>query len=347
MDLSRFEISLEESKRRFMEDVRMFAQPHTLDPEPPSKFPDPDKALTELESALMTIKPPTLCRPGWQPNQQHEDIDQEPDDVEDIWRTAAFGLFRKGLEAPNTKYSSRHQWSESPAAMTKALKPHQLEACGRAAHSRESGDRGFIIADDTGLGKTIESIALIVEDPGSLPNLIVAPSNLVSTWKEELDSSVARGHLKYLHFSGPVGKVLTKKQLLEFNVIIVSYDILRAQAKDKDEFYDRLAIQRANPTRDLSNFDKSYFMPKIWTLMDLEYERVIFDEAHIFRNPDTQYFKSCKALHAKTRLALTATMGQNSIADLFAYFAILRIPPFDSFDLFKLLQLSRSAQQYG
>jgi SNF2 family DNA or RNA helicase len=56
----------------------------------------------------------------------------------------------------------------------------------------------------------------------------------------------------------------------------------------------------------------------------LEYDRVICDEAHYFRNKKSKTFKSLDALTSKIRWGLTGTPIQNYKSDLFSIFKFLR-----------------------
>jgi SNF2 family DNA or RNA helicase len=63
---------------------------------------------------------------------------------------------------------------------------------------------------------------------------------------------------------------------------------------------------------------------KISILRILEYDRVICDEAHYFRNKKSKTFKSLYALQSKIRWALTGTPIQNYKSDLVSIFRFLR-----------------------
>ena len=65
-------------------------------------------------------------------------------------------------------------------------------------------------------------------------------------------------------------------------------------------------------------------MNQITILRILEYDRVICDEAHYFRNKKSKTFKSLDALISKIRWGLTGTPIQNYKSDLFSIFKFLR-----------------------
>ena len=65
-------------------------------------------------------------------------------------------------------------------------------------------------------------------------------------------------------------------------------------------------------------------MNQITILRILEYDRVICDEAHYFRNKKSKTFKSLDAVRSTIRWALTGTPIQNYKSDLFSIFNFLR-----------------------
>ena len=64
-------------------------------------------------------------------------------------------------------------------------------------------------------------------------------------------------------------------------------------------------------------------------LYQLQWFRVILDEAHWIRNQATQKFHAVSSLHAQRRWCLTATPIQNKLEDLGALVQFLKIEPFD------------------
>jgi len=163
-------------------------------------------------------------------------------------------------------------------------------------------EKRILIADEVGLGKTIEAGIIIKEfisrfDAKNI--LIVVPNSLKLKWKDELqirfeeffDLVSAGEFLKSLAFweTHQVGGIISG---------IVSYDTLASpKIKAKVESMNDL------PSVDL----------------------VILDEAHHLKNPQTVRHKVIKKLtkHAKAMVMLTATPVQTSPDDLFYLLQIL------------------------
>lgn len=170
------------------------------------------------------------------------------------------------------------------------LNPHQVDAALFAFNSPLS--KGALLADEVGLGKTIEAGLVISQKWAERKRhiLIITPSNLRKQWHQELsekfflpcqiletksyNAAVKRGNLH------PFG--------LSNTVVICSYQFAR------------------NKATDVTN-----------TLWDL----VVIDEAHRLRNvykPSNVISNTLKqALKNRHKLLLTATPLQNSLLELF------------------------------
>jgi len=84
------------------------------------------------------------------------------------------------------------------------LNPHQVEAALFAFHSPLS--RGEILADEVGLGKTIEAGLVISQKWAERKRkiLIISPANLRNQWSQELLDKVFLSSV-IIAFYGPVG----------------------------------------------------------------------------------------------------------------------------------------------
>ena len=142
---------------------------------------------------------------------------------------------------------------------------------------------GSILADQMGLGKTIQTIALIEQSPHSL-TILFCPSSLVAMWKAQIPK-----------FSDKIYVGSVDRKLTEF---------------------DKCLNQTSHPkTVILCSYGLSY-RRKI--LQSIEFDRIVCDEAHYFRNPKSKTFLAINSMKSKSRLAITATPIQNSIRDIIA-----------------------------
>ncbi len=165
------------------------------------------------------------------------------------------------------------------------INPHQIEAFTFALSAIKLG--GAILADEVGLGKTIEAglVMKYLLQCGRNKMLLIMPSNLRKQWQLELEEKFTID--AFIVDSSNWGDYLLqirKKQA----VIIASYNFV---AKRKEEF-GKVA----------------------WDLC-------VFDEAHRLRNVHKNSSKVAKALYELTRkipkIMLTATPMQNSLLDIY------------------------------
>lgn len=191
---------------------------------------------------------------------------------------------------------------ESAATLTSAkidLLPHQVVLVHRVANARP---KRFLVADEVGLGKTIEA-ALILRELASRGELtraiMIVPAGLVENWRRELNEVF---NLDFEVF-GSEGDVTDRKSnaFAKHNRLIVSVDTLKRPARVKK-------LLAAPP----------------WDL-------VIFDEAHhlsVYRNGNkvkkTENFKLAEAIrdHCRDLLLLSATPHQG---DHFRFWMLINL----------------------
>ncbi|MBW0533106.1 hypothetical protein O181_072821 [Austropuccinia psidii MF-1] len=95
------------------------------------------------------------------------------------------------------------------------------------------------LLEDMGLGKTIQDIALIgtskerlIANPHcSTPTIIVCPPCLITNWQSEISKHAHAGALKAKIYHGPTLHSLSKANILEYDIIITSYNTITQQFK--------------------------------------------------------------------------------------------------------------------
>ena len=191
---------------------------------------------------------------------------------------------------------------ESAASLTSAkidLLPHQVVLTHRVATTTP---RRFLVADEVGLGKTIEAALILRELAGRgemKRALMVVPAGLVNNWHNELNEVF---HLNFEVF-GYTGDVTDRRTnaFAKHDLLIASIDTLKQPAR----------MKRLEEAPD-------------WDL-------VIFDEAHhltAYRNGGkvtrTQNYKLAELLRKKSRdmLLLSATPHQG---DHFRFWMLVKL----------------------
>ena len=163
---------------------------------------------------------------------------------------------------------------------------HQILAAKKMIN--EFGCTG-LLADEVGLGKTVEAGIIIKElfVTGLIRNaLILAPPSLVPQWQDELSSKFNLDFIKQIDD--------------ERFVDCSSHDFLIMSHSS--------AIQPTNVTQ---------LSKKVWDI-------VIVDEAHSMKNSETQKHKMVKNLIKKRLLLLSATPIQNNLQELYNIVELLR-----------------------
>ena len=149
-----------------------------------------------------------------------------------------------------------------------------------------------LLADEVGLGKTIEACLILKEYimRGLVKNaLILVPSSLVDQWQEELSQKFA---LSFVSSSDPLFKADSKAFWAEPFVLV--------------------SLQTA---RTKQHFEQVTSRP---------YDLVIVDEAHHLKNRTTRNWKLVNALQKSFLLLLSATPVQNKLEELYNVITLLK-----------------------
>lgn len=178
---------------------------------------------------------------------------------------------------------------ESPVA---GLHAYQQRGFEWICQLRQLG-MGGILADEMGLGKTVQTIAAILyavqQEAERQPSLIVMPTSLLYNWQSELRrfapslrvQIVAGGRAKRQALIGGL------KGPKAPDLLLTSYPLIR---QDID----------------------------LWREVPLRF--AVLDEAQFIKNTLSLSARAVKRLQAQTRLALSGTPMENSVAELWSLF---------------------------
>ncbi len=149
-----------------------------------------------------------------------------------------------------------------------------------------------LLADEVGLGKTIEALMTLKEymQRGLVESaLILTPPSLLTQWRDEMSS--------------------------KFGLSFVTTE--DGDYRDKgDEFWKNpFILSSLNIAKSKRNFDK---------VTSREYDMVIVDEAHHVKNRSTQSWKLVNALKKRFILLLTATPVSNNLMELYNLITLLK-----------------------
>ena len=180
-----------------------------------------------------------------------------------------------------------------------------------------SAKQRLLLADEVGLGKTIEAGFILCEMLARHPHtfrraLVVCKASLCSKWQMEMRK---RFDLQFEIWKAP--------QLREF---------LRRYREDSDLELRTICS--------LESFRNTALMQE-WEAMPPPLDILIIDEAHHLKNTETKVHKACREAAASSDavLALTATPVQMGSRDLFNLLALLDEEEFASFPYFEACML--------
>jgi SNF2 family DNA or RNA helicase len=164
---------------------------------------------------------------------------------------------------------------------------------------------GGIISNEPGLGKTLNLLNLVVNNPKV--TLIVCPAGLVDNWMNEIKKHTTLCRLKTHKYYGP-NRVFNVKDPFTL-IYITSYTTISSEFK-------------------YNTFDKTSLFSKV------KFERIVLDEGHCIRNTNTSISKSVLFLGSVNTNAkkwiMTATPVYNNINDVFSYFKFLEFEGIDN-----------------
>ena len=182
-----------------------------------------------------------------------------------------------------------------------------------------------------GLGKTIQSISLLLTNPRPSPSssndgekknisrstekgtLVVAPLALIKQWEAEIKNRVSDSHrMRVCVHHGPQ-RTKRFEDLRKYDVVITTYQILVSEHGSSSKEADG---------------------PQVGCF-GLHWYRVILDEAHTIKNRNAKATKACCALRAEFRWCLTGTPMQNNLDELQSLINFLRIKPYDNLAVWK------------
>lgn len=204
--------------------------------------------------------------------------------------------------------------AKQPEGMALSLLPFQLEGLSWMIRQEEEGKyKGGILADEMGMGKTIQMIALMMHDRSRTPNLVVAPTVALMQWKSEIESH-ANNALKVILFHG-ANRAKSIKELEGFDVVLTSYAVVESSYRKQRYGTKKNGINRKEPSM----------------IHNKKFARVILDEAHNIKDRMSSTAKACDALNCDTKWCLSGTPLQNRIGELYSLIRFLEIEPFSHY----------------
>jgi len=143
---------------------------------------------------------------------------------------------------------------------------------------------GGVLADDMGLGKSIQIITFILsqrDKVGHNTNLIVVPTSLIFNWQQEVAKFAPSIRIHTIYGAD---RIKSTEDFERYEIILTSYGTLLSDI----------------------NFIKDY-----------EFNYVFLDESQNIKNPESQRYKSVRLLKSRNKIAITGTPIENNTFDLY------------------------------
>ena len=184
--------------------------------------------------------------------------------------------------------------ADQPAGFNGRLRDYQLEGLAWM-HFLRRFRFGGCLADDMGVGKTAQVLALLemrrVLRSGANgplgPSLAVVPRSLVYNWKREAERFTPK--LRVLDYTG-AGRPKNTSSFDHYDLIVTTYGTLRRDAA---------------------------------SLQQVTFDYIILDEAQAIKNAASESSKAARLLNGEHRLALSGTPVENHLGELWSLFEFL------------------------
>lgn len=176
-----------------------------------------------------------------------------------------------------------------PASLNATLRHYQREGLNWLSFLDEF-NFGGCLADDMGLGKSIQIIAFILtqreKQAQNTSNLIIVPTSLIFNWQMEIQKFAPSIKL-YTYYGA--GRNKTIANFADYEVVLTSYGTV---------------------------------ISDINVLRNHTFNYIFIDESQNIKNPESQRYQSVRLLNSRNKIVITGTPIENNTFDLFGQLSI-------------------------
>jgi hypothetical protein len=160
--------------------------------------------------------------------------------------------------------------------------------------------RGGLLAQDVGMGKTVEMLGLIATNKANGPTLVVVPTTMLSVWLSEAKKHVPS--LTVMKFHG-ARRTRNMDELRHSDIVLTTYRIV------------------VNETQQ-----------HVPTIGAIRWGRIVLDESHEMRSVTSATTKAVCRLYAPYRWCISATPWPKGFVNAASMLAFWGVTPFDDFN---------------
>lgn len=204
--------------------------------------------------------------------------------------------------------------ASQPEILTLKLLPFQLEGLHWLRTQEKSDFHGGILADEMGMGKTIQTVAMLVSDnsrgEGCAGTLVVAPSVAIMQWKQEIEK-YTNNALSILIYHGS-NRESSAVKIKNYDIVLTTYNLLESDYRKQQ-----------------SGFKRKHGIVKERSLLhSIDFHRIVLDEAHMIKDRSCGTARAVFNLKTNLRWCLSGTPLQNRVGELFSMLRFLQADPF-------------------
>ncbi|MCJ1306418.1 hypothetical protein MMC25_000060 [Agyrium rufum] len=195
-------------------------------------------------------------------------------------------------------------------------------------------DNGSILAEEMGLGKTVEMLSLITQNTRILDmaknemgikrsktTLIITPPSIRDQWLSEIRrltplKVMVYDGIKNFHVKRSTEDI--EEMLMEHDIVLATYNVLSSE----------IHYSTATPTRGLRHAQQ--YVRRSSPLTNIEWWRVVLDEAQMVESGVSNAARVAREIPRINAWAVSGTPVKENVKDLHGLLVFLRIEPFSS-----------------